>query len=88
MARDEVFKTKDEKLMKAIQTVRDLINNNNTSLTFFSELEKSITKEASEQKQTIANKENKAMQKKLKKQKFKVSFARKMKIRKKERRSQ
>ena len=56
MARDEVFQTKDEQLMKAIQTVRELINEDNSSLTFFFEL-------ALEQKQTIANKENKAMQK-------------------------
>ena len=37
--------------MKAVHTVRDSINENNTTLSFFSELEKSITKKASGQKQ-------------------------------------
>jgi len=77
MARDEIFKTEDKIFMKAIKTVRELIHEDNSSLTFYSELEKSITKEALEQKQTVINQENETMQKKLKKRKFKVPYARK-----------
>ena len=51
MARNELFKaenemlnTVDELFMKAVHTVQDLINEDNLSLTFFLELEKSITK--------------------------------------------
>ena len=62
--------------MKAVQTVRDLINENNSSLSFSSELEKSITKKASGQKQQhTAMKENKTSQTKSTKRKFKVPFA-------------
>ena len=50
--------------MKAIHTAQELINEDSSSLTFFSEREKSITKEASEHKQTIPSEENAAMQKK------------------------
>ena len=50
--------------MKAVKTVRELITEDNSSLTFFSELEKSITKEASGQKKTIAYQENETVQKK------------------------
>ena len=46
MARNELFKAAnetlnavDESFMKAVHTVRDLINENNSSLSFFSELE-------------------------------------------------
>ena len=77
MARDEIFKTEDKTFMNAIKTVRELIHEDNSSLTFYSELEKSITKEALEQKQTVINQENETMQKKLKKRKFKVPYARK-----------
>ena len=56
MARNELFKAAnetlkadDESFMEAVHTVRDSINENNTTLSFFSELEKSITKEASGQ---------------------------------------
>ena len=45
MARNEVFKTKLEKFMEAIVTVRELIRENNVTLTFYLELEKSITKD-------------------------------------------
>ena len=58
MARNELFKAAnetlnavDESFMKAVHTVRDLINENNSSLSFFSELEKSITNKASGQVQ-------------------------------------
>ena len=50
-AANETWKADDESFMKAVHTVRDSINENNTTLSFFSELEKSITKEASGQKQ-------------------------------------
>ena len=66
MVRDDLFKSENETLnrenenfRKAIKTVRDLITENNLSLTFFSELEKSITKEASGQPKTIAMQEKK-----------------------------
>ena len=63
--------------MKAVKPVRDSINENNTTLSFFSELEKSITKDASGQKQLqTATKENNTSQKKSTKRKFKVPFAR------------
>ena len=52
-------------------------NEDNSSLTLFSELEKSITKEALVQKQTTPNGETKAKQEKLKKRELKVPFARK-----------
>ena len=45
IARDEIFKT-DEKIFISAVTVRGLIHEDNTSLTFYSELEKNITKEA------------------------------------------
>ena len=81
MARDELFRkaenetlnTADEAFKEAVYTVRELINENNVSLSFFSELEKPITKKASgqeEQQQHIAT------QKKSTKRKFKVPFAR------------
>ena len=64
--------------MKAVHTVRDSINENNSSLSFFSELEKSITKKASGQEQQhTAMKENKTSQKASIKGKFNVHFARK-----------
>ena len=44
MARNEVFKTKKEKFVEAIETVRELIRENNVTLTFNSELDKSLTK--------------------------------------------
>ena len=47
--RDEIFKT-DEKIFISAVTVRELIHEDNTSLTFYSELEKSITKETVVQK--------------------------------------
>ena len=85
MARNELFKAAnetlnavDESFMKAVHTVRDLINENNTLLSFFLELEKSITKKASGQEQQhTAMKENKTSQKASIKGKFKVPFARK-----------
>jgi len=84
MARNELFKaektlsTLDELFMKAVQTVRDLINEDNSSLTFFSELEKSITKKAlGDEQQHTAMKKNELMQIKSTKRKFKVPFARK-----------
>ena len=54
MARNDLFKTENETLnavdevfMKAVHTVRDLKNEDNSLLTFFSGLEKSITIKAS-----------------------------------------
>ena len=58
-------------------TVRELIHEDNTSLTFYSELEKSITKETVVQNQTDTKQEKHTMQKKLQKRKFKVPYARK-----------
>ena len=55
MARDEVFKTKEEKLMEAIETVQELIRENNLALTFYAELEKIYYKNTSEEKKIIAN---------------------------------
>ena len=80
MARNELFKAAnetlnadDESFMKAVHTVRDSINENNTTLSFFSELEKSIITKASGQKQQqTATKENNTSQKR-----FKVPFAKK-----------
>ena len=44
MARDDIFKTEDKIFMKAIKTVRELTHEDNSSLTFYSELEKSKRK--------------------------------------------
>ena len=71
IARDEIFKT-DEKLFISAVTVRELLHEDNTSLTFYSELEKSMTKETA-----VTNQEKHTMQKKLQKRKFKVPNARK-----------
>ena len=83
MVRNELFKAAnetlnadDESFMKAVHTVRDSINENNTTLSFFLELEKSITKKASGQKQQqTATKENITLQKTSTNKKFKVPFA-------------
>jgi len=85
MARNELFKAAnetlkadDESFMKAVHTVRDSINENNTTFSFFSKLEKSITKKASGQKQQqTATKEKKTSQKTSTNKKFKVPFAKK-----------
>ena len=79
MARDEMFKTNDKIFMSAV-TVRDLIHEDNTSLTFYSELGKSITKEPMEQKQAVTNQEYQTMQKKLQKKNSKYHMQDKMKI--------
>ena len=76
IARDEIFKT-DEKIFISAVTVRELIHEDNTPLTFYSELEKSITKETVVQKQTVTKQKKHRMQKKLQKRKFKVPYARK-----------
>ena len=64
-ARNELFRTENETLnavnesfMKAVDSVRDLISEDNPSLTFFSELEKSITLKALE-KNKIMRKQKK-----------------------------
>ena len=58
-AENEMFNTVNELFMKAVHSVRDLMNEDNSSLIFFSELEKSITKKASGQEQQhTAMKEN------------------------------
>ena len=54
-----MLNTVDELFMNAIHTVRDLINEDNLSLTFFSELEKNITKKALGQKQNAEEIEDK-----------------------------
>ena len=85
IARNELFKAAnetlnavDESFMKAVHTVRDSINENNSSLSFSSELEKSITTKASgQEQQNTAMKENKNSQIASTKKKFKVPFARK-----------
>ena len=61
IARDEIFKTDMKKFISAV-TVRELIHEDNTSLTFYSELEKNITKEAVVQKQTVTNQIQKNIQ--------------------------
>ena len=60
--RNELFQTKietvnivDEIFMKAVDSVRHLISEDNSSLTFFSELEKSITIKASGHKHKMKN---------------------------------
>ena len=85
MARDEVFKTEEKKLMETTKTVQELIRENNLSLTFYSELEKSISKETSEEKQTTAKKKT---QKTVKNENSKYYLQEKMKIQKKKRRCQ
>ena len=50
--RDELFKNADAKFTQAIKLVRELIHEDNTSLSFHSEIEKSITKATSEEKIT------------------------------------
>ena len=50
--RDELFKNADAKLIQGIKLVRELIHEDNTSLSFYSEVEKSITKATSEEKFT------------------------------------
>ena len=50
--RDGLFKNADAKLMQAIKLVRELIHEDNTSLLFHSEIEKSIIKATSEEKIT------------------------------------
>ena len=54
--------------MKAVNTVRDSITEDNSTLTFFLELEKSITKEALEQKQMLQKKKKKQCRKNLQKE--------------------
>ena len=49
-AENETLKTVDEIVMKAVDSVQDLISEDNSSLTFFSELEKSIALKALGQK--------------------------------------
>ena len=63
ISRDEIFKT-DEKIFISAITVRELIHEDNTSLTFYSELEKSITKETVVQNQTDTKQEKHTTQKK------------------------
>jgi len=78
--RNELFRTKDETVnlvddtfKMSVNLVRDLISEDNRSLTFFSELEKSITIKASGHKHK--NEEPITAQKKLAKRKFKVPVA-------------
>ena len=65
--------------MKAVDSVRDLISEDNSSLTFFLELKKYITTKALRQKQIGAEKdkeeEKQTTQKKHAKRKFMVPFA-------------
>ena len=51
--------TKEEKLMEAIETVQELTRENNFTLTFYSKLEKSITKDTLEAKQLLQIKKKK-----------------------------
>ena len=78
--RNELFRTKnetvnlvDDTFKMSVNLVRDLISEDNRSLTFFSELEKSITIKASGHKHK--NEEPITAQKKLAKRKFKVPVA-------------
>ena len=50
--RDELFKNAGTKLIQEIKLVRELIHEDNTSLSFHSEIEKLITKATSEEKIT------------------------------------
>ena len=76
IARDEIFKT-DEKIFISAVTVRELIHEDNTALTFYSELEKSITKETVVQKQTVTNQKKHTTQKKLQKIKIQSTICKK-----------
>ena len=78
--RNELFRTKDETVnlvddtfKTSVNLVRDLICEDNRFLTFFSELERSITAKASGPKHNIE--QPKSAQTKLAKRKFKVPFA-------------
>ena len=80
--RNELFRTKietlnavDETFMKSVNLVRDLISEDNRSLTFFSELEKSITIKAMRHKHNIE--EPKTAQKKTCKKKVQGSLCKK-----------
>ena len=55
----------DEKIFISAVTVRELIHEDNTSLTLYSELEKCITKETVVQKQIVTKQEKHTTQKKL-----------------------
>ena len=72
---NETLNTENEKFMKAVKTVQYLITEDNSSLTFFLELEKSVTKKALGQTKTNAIQEKETIKKKLKKRKFKVPYA-------------
>ena len=66
--------------MKAVDSVRDLISEDNPSLTFFSELEKSITIKASGRKQNAEEIEEKQTSKKrLAKENLRYPLQREMK---------
>ena len=84
--RDELFKSADAKLIQGIKLVRELIHEDNTPLSFDSEVEKSITKATSEEKIIATLELDKAMKKnntnattqeKSKKRKFKIPYAKK-----------
>ena len=59
MARDEVVIKEDETLMKAIQSVRELINEDNLSHSFFSELKNLSQKKHRKKKQQMQLKQTK-----------------------------
>ena len=82
--RNELFRTKDETLnlvddtfIKSVDLVRDLISKGNQPLTFFSELEKSITAKATGPKNN--NEEPKSAQKKLAKENSRYPLQKQMK---------
>ena len=88
MASDEEFKTKEEKLMEAIKTVRELMRENNLCLTFYSKPEKCITKGPSEENKLLQIRKKKKRRKQLKNENSKYHKQEKMKIQKKKWRSQ
>ena len=56
--RDDFFKSENPEIMQGIEPVRILINDDNTSLTFNSDLEKSITKATSDEKEVRTKRES------------------------------
>ena len=61
--RDELFKNVDKKLIQGIKLVQELIHEDNTSVSFDSEVETSTTKATSEEKFTATLELNKTTKK-------------------------
>ena len=85
---DEFFNNAYEKVIQGIKKVRELINDDNTSLTFYLEVEKSITKVTSKEKFTATLEKDKTKEEQSrnattqeisKKSKLKIPYAKKEK---------